>query len=117
MVKTGLRVGLGLDGISINDDDDMIQEMRVCFLLHRLNALDVAAPCLTARETFKMATDTNAHLIGYGQDLGRLVPGRKADMVLLDYDGCAEETPDALLPGLDGKNRAKTLLYRQFTDR
>ncbi|MFP3927403.1 MAG: amidohydrolase family protein, partial [Desulfobacteraceae bacterium] len=30
MLKAGVNVGLGLDGKSINDDDDFIQEMKVC---------------------------------------------------------------------------------------
>ncbi len=36
MLQAGVLVGLGLDGKSINDDDDMIQEMKDCYLLHRL---------------------------------------------------------------------------------
>jgi len=33
-----------------------------------------------------MGTETNARLLGYGRELGRLEPGRFADLVLLDYD-------------------------------
>ncbi len=106
MVKAGLRVGLGLDGMAINDDDDMIQEMRLCLLLHRLNALDIVAPSLTAREIFKMATEANAQLVGYGQELGRLEPGRKADMVLLDYESMCQPYTE---PSIDP---VETLLYR-----
>jgi cytosine/adenosine deaminase-related metal-dependent hydrolase len=79
-------VGLGLDGKSINDDDDMIQEMKVCFLLHRLPSLELDSPHLGARQVFKMATENNADLLGYGKELGRLEPGRYADLVLLDYE-------------------------------
>ena len=32
-----------------------------------------------------MTTENNAALLGFGQELGRLEPGRLADMVLLDY--------------------------------
>ncbi|MBW1714140.1 MAG: amidohydrolase family protein [Deltaproteobacteria bacterium] len=56
MLKSGVLVGLGLDGKSINDDDDLIQEMKVCYLLHRLPSLEL-----------------------------HLEPGRQADLVLLDY--------------------------------
>jgi cytosine/adenosine deaminase-related metal-dependent hydrolase len=86
MLQSGVRVGLGLDGKSINDDDDMIQEMKVCFLLHRISSLEPDSPHLTARQVFQMATENGASLLGFGQELGRLEPGRLADLVLLDFE-------------------------------
>jgi len=86
MLQAGVLVGLGLDGKSINDDDDMIQEMKVCYLLHRIPSLDLDSPHLEARQVFRMATENNAALLGFGKALGRLEPGAKADMVLLDYE-------------------------------
>lgn len=86
MLQAGVRVGLGLDGKSINDDDDMIQEMKMCYLLHRLPSLELDSPHMTARDVFKMATATNAALLGYEEEIGRIEPGMKADMVLLDYE-------------------------------
>jgi len=86
MLEVGVRVGLGLDGKSINDDDDMIQEMKMCYLLHRLPSLELGSPHMTARQVFKMATETNAALLGYEGEIGRLEPGMKADLVLLDYE-------------------------------
>jgi len=85
MLQAGVRVGLGIDSKSINDDDDIIQEMKVCFLLHRIPSLEVNSAHLSARQVFQMVTETNASLLGYGQQLGRLEPGRLADLVLLDY--------------------------------
>jgi cytosine/adenosine deaminase-related metal-dependent hydrolase len=85
MLRAGVRVGLGIDSKSINDDDDIIQEMKVCFLLHRIPSLEVNSACLSARQVFQMVTETNAELLGYGRQLGRLEPGRLADLVLLDY--------------------------------
>jgi cytosine/adenosine deaminase-related metal-dependent hydrolase len=89
-------VGLGLDGKSINDDDDFIQEMKVCYLLHRLPSLKLHSPHMSARQVFKMATQNSAELLGFGQEIGRLAPGRRADMVLIDYQAmCAPYTdPD-----------------------
>jgi len=85
MLRAGIRVGLGIDSKSINDDDDLIQEMKVCFLLHRIPSLELNSACLSARQVFQMVTETNATLLGYGRQLGRLEPGRLADLVLLDY--------------------------------
>jgi cytosine/adenosine deaminase-related metal-dependent hydrolase len=85
MLQAGVRVGLGIDSKSINDDDDIIQEMKVCFLLHRIPSLEVNSAYLSAKQVFQMVTETNATLLGYGRQLGRLEPGRLADLVLLDY--------------------------------
>lgn len=87
MLEAGVNVGLGLDGKSINDDDDFIQEMKVCFLLHRLPSLKPDSPHMTPRQVFKMATQNSAELLGLGDEIGRLEAGRRADMVLLDYRG------------------------------
>lgn len=85
MLEAGVNVGLGMDGKTINDDDDLIQDMKVCRLLHRTNSLELDSPTLSNRQVLKMATENGAKLIGFGAELGRLEPGRLADLVLLDY--------------------------------
>ena len=106
MLKAGVRVGLGIDSKSINDDDDIVQEMKVCFLLHRIPSLDLDSPHLRAREVFRMVTETNASLLGYGRELGRLEPGRLADLVLLDYE-------EMCFPFVDSvHDPVEVLLYR-----
>ena len=106
MLQAGVRVGLGLDGKSINDDDDMIQEMKVCYLLHRIPSLELNSPHMSARDVFRMTTENNAFLLGYGQELGRLEPGRLADMVLLDYQKMCHPFVDPSHDPID------VLLYR-----
>lgn len=106
MLQAGVRVALGLDGKSINDDDDFIQEMKVCFLLHRIPSLELDSPHLSARQVFRMATDTGAALVGYGRALGRLEPGRQADLVLLDFTEMCRPFVDP------SQDPIETLLYR-----
>ena len=76
---------MGLDGQGINDNDDFIQEIKLCYLLHRIPSLELDSPHLTARQVFKMATETNASLLGFSPTIGRLEPGCHADLVLLDF--------------------------------
>ena len=85
MLRAGVRVGLGLDGQGINDNDDFLQEMKLCYLLHRIPSLEMNSPHLSARQVFKMATETNASLLRFGSKIGRIEPGRDADLVLLDF--------------------------------
>ena len=106
MLRAGVLVGLGLDGKSINDDDDFIHEMKMCFLLHRIPSLEVDSPHLSARQVFQMGTENSAKLLGYGEELGRLEPGRLADLVLLDYERMRYPFVD---PSHDP---IETLLYR-----
>jgi 5-methylthioadenosine/S-adenosylhomocysteine deaminase len=84
MIKKGIRVGIGLDGKGINDDDDFIQEMRMCYLLHRLWSHELDSPYLTSKEVFKMATVNGAEMLGFGDQIGKLEKGKKADIVLID---------------------------------
>jgi cytosine/adenosine deaminase-related metal-dependent hydrolase len=106
MIEAGVRVGLGLDGQGINDNDDFIQEMKLCSLLHRIPSLDLGSPHLTSRQVFKMATETNASLLGFASQIGRLEQGRCADLVLLDYGKMCRPFVDPCHDPID------VLLYR-----
>jgi len=106
MMQAGVLVGLGIDGKSINDDDDMIQEMKICYLLHRIPSLELDSPHLTARKVFQMTTENNSKLLGYDHKLGRLEVNRMADLVLLDYREMCRPFVD---PSHDP---VETLLYR-----
>ena len=106
MMDAGISVGLGLDGMGVNDDDDFLQEMKLCYRLQGLCRLDLDSPALSSRDVFKMATETNARLIGYGKELGRLECGRKADMVLFDYERMSHPFTPLDADPID------TLLYR-----
>lgn len=106
MIEAGVRVGLGLDGKGINDDDDMIQEMKICYLLHRLTSLDLDSAHLSARQVLAMVTEVGSSLIGFGRELGRLEPGRRADVVLLDYTAMGRPFVDPAQDPID------VLLYR-----
>ena len=106
MLQAGVLVGLGLDGKSINDDDDMIQEMKVCYLLHRLPSLELESDHMTSRQVLRMATENNAILLGYEGQLGRLEPGRLADMALIDYSAMARPYVNPAHDPID------TLLFR-----
>ncbi len=106
MLQAGVLVGLGLDGKSINDDDDFIQEMKVCHLLHRLSSLELHSEHLSARQVFRMGTQNSAELLGFGDEIGRLEPDRRADMVLLDYEAMTAPYTDPAHDPID------VLLYR-----
>ena len=106
MLQAGVRVGIGIDSKGINDDEDFIQEMKICYLLQRISSQKLDSAYLSARQILQMGTEIGADLIGYRDEIGRLEPDRYADMVLLDYDEMCRPFVDPAHDPID------TLLYR-----
>ena len=79
----GVNVAIGIDEAGINDDRDMLQEMRMVLRAHRTPGMDDGVP--TIAQVLRMATEGGALTTPYSERIGALVPGRAADMVLLDW--------------------------------
>lgn len=47
MLKLGVPVGLGVDGSASNDGSSLMEELRVAFLLHRLQFQPRSGPPAT----------------------------------------------------------------------
>ena len=84
LIEAGATVALGMDGTTLNDDEDMFAEMRLALRLHRSPMLDDPAP--SAAQIFEMATTGGAKLLRKEATLGRLAPGYAADLVLVDLE-------------------------------
>ena len=80
MLKLGVPVGLAVDGSASNDGSSLMEELRVAFLLHRLNSSREAP---TGYDILKMATRGSARLLGR-DDIGQIVVGKCADLFLID---------------------------------
>ena len=85
MMRAGVRVAMGMDDKSLNDDDDPFQELRLASVLHRVPGFDLAADkVIPATAWLQTATVNAATAIGYGGAVGTLAPGQLADLVVLD---------------------------------
>jgi len=82
MLDAGMTVALGMDGNTINDDEDMFAEIRLALRLQRTPKLGTPAP--TNTRILEMATAGGAKLMRQDNRLGRLAPGFAADLVLVD---------------------------------
>lgn len=82
MLAAGLCVGLGTDGAASNNNLDMLEELRLAAMLHKVSTYDPLA--IPAKTAFAMATSYGAQALGLGQITGKLAPGFKADIVLID---------------------------------
>jgi cytosine/adenosine deaminase-related metal-dependent hydrolase len=80
-----VNVALGTDGMCSNDGNDMYGAVKAAALLHKLWEIDYEQ-WLGAAEAWEMATAGGAAAAGDRDGLGRIEPGRRADLVLLDLD-------------------------------
>jgi len=98
-LAAGVRVGLGLDEAGINDDRDMLQEMRLALRIHRVPGMDDDVP--TSAQVFRMATEDGAATTPFGDGIGALAVGRAADLVLLPWRHVAHPYLEPGTPVLD----------------
>lgn len=80
MIRRGVRVGLGTDGMN----SCMTDELKTAFILHKHENHD---PRVGWAECPQMLFGTNPRLAGgiYGSETGVLKKGALADMIILDY--------------------------------
>ena len=88
MLSGGMNVAMGTDSTAINDDDDMLQEVRLASKLHRQPGLN--RPALDSHQALRLATANAARPTGFDGRIGILEPGLYADMVLLDWNSMTE---------------------------
>lgn len=92
MMKKGITVGLGTDGMS----SDMLSQMRCAYLIHRHNKKDsrvafVEAPTMLIENNTKIAERV------FGRKIGKMEIGAAADFVVLDYTPPTPLTKDNFL--------------------
>lgn len=104
MRRRNIKVALGIDQSNIADDRDMLLEMNLAWALHRETGLWNDRP--SAVEIIQMATEHGARSVGFSQSIGRLEPGRQADIILMPRSAIERPYVDPRTPIAD------TLLHR-----
>jgi 5-methylthioadenosine/S-adenosylhomocysteine deaminase len=95
MVKRGCRVALGLDGATLDEDDDALREMRLADLLHAGTGFRVDVD----RKALLNAILVNGRRsVANSDEGGVLMPGAPADVLIIDWDRL---DADRLRPDLD----------------
>lgn len=84
MLESGLKVGVGTDGPSSNNDLDMFEEMRLATFIAKAVQNDPTA--MPARTVLEMATRMGAEAIHLGHLTGSIEPGKRADLILVDLN-------------------------------
>jgi cytosine/adenosine deaminase-related metal-dependent hydrolase len=88
MRAKGIVITIGTDEGGINDDTDMFQEMRLALKIHRVPGMENKP--LTGHQVFQMATTNAARNSGFGDSIGSLEAGKRADIVLMKLHNIEE---------------------------
>jgi cytosine/adenosine deaminase-related metal-dependent hydrolase len=103
----GVNTAIGMDEAGINDDRDMLQEMRMVLRAHRTPGMEDDVP--TPPQVLRMATSGGAKTTAFGDTIGAIEIGRGADLVLLDWQQVSYPYLDQEMPLLSAvMQRAKT---------
>ena len=97
-IRAGLPIGIGLDTLTLDDDDDAFREMRLTYRLHAGISFDEV---LTPARLFEAAMTTGAKAVTGRSDFGVIAPGRPADVVVLNHAAMAEDVIDEATGEID----------------
>jgi cytosine/adenosine deaminase-related metal-dependent hydrolase len=114
LLAAGCRVAIGADAAPCNNRLDVFAEMRLAALVQKPR---LGADALPAAQVLELATLGGARALGLEAELGSIVPGKRADLVVLDlrephlhpllgdpvslvvYAACASDVRDVVVDG------------------
>ena len=99
ILAAGIKVAIGSDEAGLNDDKDLFQEMRLVLKIHRVPGIELEPP--TSYQVLQMATVNGAYASWFGDRIGTLEPGKRADLVLLDLRNIEEPFLDPSVSVVD----------------
>jgi 5-methylthioadenosine/S-adenosylhomocysteine deaminase len=85
MLDRRVNLGIGTDGASCADNQNMYEALRLASFVSKVQGPNWRR-WLTTREAALAATEGSARALGFGDRIGRIAPGYKADIVMLDLD-------------------------------
>ncbi len=85
MLDRGVNLGIGTDGANCSDNQNMYEAMRLASFVSKVRGPDWRR-WLSTREAALAATEGGARALGFAGRIGRIAPGYKADIVMLDLD-------------------------------
>ncbi|BBI30844.1 amidohydrolase family protein [Cohnella abietis] len=83
MLKEGVNVSIGSDGVIDNNSMDLFQEMKFASLIQKATNCD--ASIMSANQMLRMATINGAKSLNMENEIGSIEVGKSADMILVDF--------------------------------
>lgn len=84
MLHKGIRVALGTDGSSSNNNLNMFEEINLASIINK--AVNMDATSVSANSAIEMATINGAYALNWEKEIGSIEVGKKADLILIDLD-------------------------------
>ena len=97
-LAAGLKFALGLDGLALDDDDDMLRELRLTYRMHRGIGL---APGLTPAGLLEAALGTGFRTFSGADGATAVTPGAAADILVLDHGRMAGDVLEGATDDLE----------------
>lgn len=88
-----LRFAIGLDALALDDDDDILRELRLTQLIHGGIGFDHHITC---EDVFDAGSHAGACTVCGPSRIGELTEGAPADFIVLDYDRLSADLHPAL---------------------
>jgi 5-methylthioadenosine/S-adenosylhomocysteine deaminase len=85
MLDARVNLGIGTDGANCSDNQNMYEAMRLASFVSKVQGPEWRR-WMTTREVALAATQGSARVLGFGDRIGRIARGYKADLVMLDLD-------------------------------
>lgn len=83
MIKAGMNVALGTDGVASNNNGDLFEEIKAAALMAKGKSLDATA--MPAQAPLMMATVCGARAQRREKECGMIKLGMDADLIMLDF--------------------------------
>ena len=99
----GIPVGLGTDGAASNSTMGILEPLRLMTMLQKFSRVD--SELMPINEALDVAFRGGASVVGMEGEIGRIHPGYKADLVLLDQSGTHHQPLH---------NRTASLIYNSY---
>ena len=99
-LQSGIRVAIGTDNCSMQDDEDLLSELRLAGNLGREADWNGPRPP-NSQDLIAMVTTNGAVAAQFGEEIGTLEPGRLADIVAFSLDRTRQPYLDTEMPLVD----------------
>jgi 5-methylthioadenosine/S-adenosylhomocysteine deaminase len=90
-MAAGATIGFGTDGAANNNAQGILDVLRITRLLQRTHP--TAPEAITPERAIRMATVEGAAAIGLSHLTGSVEIGKRADLIILDYDVLPHSVP------------------------
>jgi cytosine/adenosine deaminase-related metal-dependent hydrolase len=85
LLDAGITVGIATDSPASTPSFDMFEELRTAIVAAR--ARERRPDALSAAEALELATLGGARVLGLDDEIGSLVPGKRADLAVISLEG------------------------------